>query len=56
MAKYVFKLVLDSGKIFHIVAKSRTSAIETYCRYTGANKEWVIKHSRIVNLGMVARK
>lgn len=49
--KYIYKLVLDNGKIFHIRAKSRTKAIEQYCIDYGVSKEWVKAHSRTVNLG-----
>ena len=52
MAKHMFKLIFDNGKIFHISAKSRTKAIEIYCIETGVCQEWVRQHCRIVNLGI----
>lgn len=47
MAKFLYKLIFDNGKIFHIPAKTRTKAIERYC------EEWVREHCRTVNLGGV---
>lgn len=51
MAKFMFKLVFDNGKIFHFYAKTRTKAIEMYCAEHGVCEEWVRQHCRIVNLG-----
>jgi hypothetical protein len=51
MAKFIFKLVFDNGKIFHISAKTRTKAIEKYCVEYGVCEEWVRQHCLIKNLG-----
>ena len=55
MAKYMYKLVFDNGKIFHISAKSRTEAIKKYCIETGVWEGWVKQHSKIENLGVCKR-
>lgn len=55
MGKYMYKLIFDNGKIFHISAKTRTKAIEVYCAEYGVSKEWVKQHCRIVKLGMVVQ-
>ena len=51
MAKFIFKLIFDNGKIFHIPAKSRTKAIEKYCDEYGVWEEWVKQHCKIENMG-----
>jgi hypothetical protein len=53
LAKFLYKLVFDNGKIFHIPAKTRTKAIEQYCEEYGVCEDWVREHCRIVNLGGV---
>lgn len=50
--KSVYKMIFDNGKIFYIRAKSRTKAIEQYCKEYGISEEWVKEHCRIVNQGM----
>ena len=50
--KSVYKMIFDNGKIFHIRAKTRTKAIEQYCKEYGISEEWVKEHCRIVNQGM----
>ena len=51
MAKYIYKLIFDNGKIFLYSAKTRTKAVEMYCEEHGVCEEWVKKHCRIVNQG-----
>ena len=53
MRKCLFKLVFDSGKIVLIPAATRTKAIEQYCIDCGASAEWVRRHCKIENLGIV---
>ena len=54
--KSLYKMIFDNGKIFHIRAKCRTKAIEQYCEEYGISEEWVKKHCRIVNLGIVNKR
>ena len=48
-----YKLILDTGKIAYIKAKSRQCAISAYCAATGVSKEWVAEHCKAENMGRV---
>lgn len=48
-----YKLILDTGKIAYIQAKSRKCAISAYCAATGVSKEWVAEHCKVENMGRV---
>ena len=51
--KWAYRLVMDTGKIVTIAAKSRAKAIEAYCADTGVSREWMAEHCKVINCGRV---
>ncbi len=46
---------MDTGKSVTIVAKSRGKAIEAYRMETGASRDWMAKHCKVINCGRFDR-
>lgn len=51
--KFLYRLVMDTGKIVLISAKSRGSAIAEYCKETGVSREWMDNHCKVVCVGRI---
>lgn len=50
---YEYKLIIDNGLIAYVKAKSRTGALDKYCKETGVNKLWLEEHCVVRNMGIV---
>ena len=42
--KFTFAVVNDNGSVSYITAKTKTEAIDAYCRKTGCPKDYVKRH------------
>lgn len=53
MKMYDFKFVADNGTITYICAERRSEAIKLYSEQTGMPEDFIKKHCRIENLGLI---